>query len=244
MWYQHGENDLPKDLDKAIYWYQKAAMFGNQAALTFLNMVMDEKKTNEKNEVEEKAKRAQYETEDEYLANEKNDAKAADRFGAEISKKALKEHNLKNYESAIKLWEKAIHYRQMALKFGHPDPDSINENIDVCVNNIKYVQCLLDTQQLSLTDVINEMRENGRRQQKDREENTVRVNFSADFYFMDSFGRHDRSDYWNREITKEEYNALLTGGTHAVANYIRSNLLETRVFPKDSVITRATMQKL
>jgi hypothetical protein len=85
--------------------------------------------------------------------------------------------------------------------------------------------------------------ENCRRQEEKRRESMVQVRFSADFYFTDYAGRHDRSNSWNCELTKDEYNALLSGGTSSIANYIRSNLLDIRVFPKDSVITRATMAK-
>ncbi len=97
-------------------------------------------------------------------------------------------------------------------------------------------------------NMAGEEREVSRREEEQRrqmkEENTVRVKFSADFYYTNYAGRHDRSDTWYREITKDEYNALVTGGASSIANYIRSNLLDTRVFPKDSVITRATMQKM
>lgn len=43
MQYQYGENNMPKDRDKAIFWYQKSAMAGNSAALSFLNMLLSEK---------------------------------------------------------------------------------------------------------------------------------------------------------------------------------------------------------
>ena len=243
MWFQHGENGITKNIEKAIYWYQKAAMQGNQAALTFLNMALEEKKSNEKNEAQENTLRALYDSNDEYLANEKNDAQAAYRCGVEFGKKASRQYDLKNLERAIELYEKSIQYREKALLFGHPDADTLREDIKTCEKNIKYAQLIIDTEKLSLSDVIADMRENDRRQEEKRRESMVEVRFSADFYYTDYAGRHDRSNSWNCELTKDEYNALLSGGTSSIANYIRSNLLDIRVFPKDSVITSATMAK-
>ena len=226
-------------------------MHGNQVALTFLNMVLEEKKTIEKNEAEEKVKRAQYESEDEYLANEKNDPGATVRcidYYWSLAEKHLLQHD-DNYEEQLSWLKKGLFYSQLALKqgcdlpcYGKPD---IIEGRMAAINRLIKVRD--DVNRLK-REFAEEQKENTRIQKEKREESRVeesrvRVKFSADLYFTDYSGKHDRSDSWIRELTKEEYNALLSGGANSVANYIHSNFLYP-TYPTDSVITRATIQKI
>ena len=118
MWFQHGENGITKNIEKAIYWYQKAAMYGNQAALTFLNMALEEKKVNEKSEAEEKVKRAKYETEDEYLANEKNDAEAAVRCIEYYYDLGSKYCDMEQYENQLSCLKQALFYSRLSVNLG------------------------------------------------------------------------------------------------------------------------------
>ena len=75
---------------QAKYWYQQAMVLGNQNAATFLNILVENEqnkiKTIQKQEDTKSQKeddnhlRLKYDTEDEFLANEKNDGEAAFRI--------------------------------------------------------------------------------------------------------------------------------------------------------------------
>mgnify|MGYP000361620442 FL=1 len=90
LWFQHGQKGLPQDIEQAKYWYQQAMVLGNQNAATFLNILVENEqnkiKTIQKQEDTKSQKeddnhlRLKYDTEDEFLANEKNDGEAAFRI--------------------------------------------------------------------------------------------------------------------------------------------------------------------
>lgn len=90
LWFQHGQKGLPQDTEQAKYWYQQAMVLGNQNAATFLNILVENEqnkvKTIQKQEETKSQKeddnslRLKYDTEDEFIANEKNDGEAAYRI--------------------------------------------------------------------------------------------------------------------------------------------------------------------
>lgn len=82
MWYQYGENELPKNRDRAIYWYQKSAMAGNTPALSFMNMLLSEKDSEaaDKRQKEENDRMAEMQRQ---LEEERNQRQAAERRAEE-----------------------------------------------------------------------------------------------------------------------------------------------------------------
>lgn len=78
LWYQHGQKGLPQDEEQAQYWYKRAVLAGDQNALTFLQTMTNE---------QEERIRMQYDSNDEYLANEKRDGDAAFRILQRMYKK-------------------------------------------------------------------------------------------------------------------------------------------------------------
>lgn len=148
LWFQHGQKGLPQDIEQAKYWYQQAMVSGNQNAATFLNLLVENEqnkvKTIQKQEDTKSQKeddnslRLKYDTEDEFLANEKNDGEAAYRV-------AMKCFQLKTPEiyagenelySCIERLDKAIKYFRIAKVYypfkegAIPDPDCIDALID------------------------------------------------------------------------------------------------------------------
>ena len=87
MWYQYGENNMPQNTDKAIYWYQKASMTGNVAALNFMNMLLKER------EAKEAEKRKQ--EEDNRLAEMQKMLEAERKAKEEAERKAMSDRNAK-----------------------------------------------------------------------------------------------------------------------------------------------------
>ena len=131
LWFQHGQKGLPQDMEQAKYWYQQAMVLGNQNAATFLNMLVENEqnqvKTIQKQEETKSQKeddnrlRLKYDTEDEFLANEKNDGEAAYRIANDCWSQVTKQvKKLPDYAgedelySCIEQLDKTIKYARIA----------------------------------------------------------------------------------------------------------------------------------
>ena len=131
LWFQHGQKGLPQDMEQAKYWYQQAMVLGNQNAATFLNMLVEngqnQVKTIQKQEETKSQKeddnrlRLKYDTEDEFLANEKNDGEAAYRIANDCWSQVTKQvKKLPDYAgedelySCIEQLDKTIKYARIA----------------------------------------------------------------------------------------------------------------------------------
>lgn len=151
LWFQHGQKGLPQDMEQAKYWYQQAMVLGNQNAATFLNIIVGNEQNNTNSAQKQKDTsekeddnrlRLKYDTDDEFLANEKNDGEAAYRI-------AMKCFHLKTPEtyagenelySCIERLDKAIKYFRIAKVYypfkegAVPDSDYIDALIEASFN--------------------------------------------------------------------------------------------------------------
>lgn len=126
LWFQHGQKGLPQDIEQAKYWYQQAMVLGNQNAATFLNILVENErnkvKTIQKQEETKSQKeddnslRLKYDTEDEFLANEKNDGEAAFRVAKKCFSQAKPSEDAGENElySCIEHLDKVIKYCKIA----------------------------------------------------------------------------------------------------------------------------------
>lgn len=143
LWFQHGQKGLPQDIEQAKYWYQQAMVLGNQNAATFLNILVENEqnkvKTIQKQEDTKSQKeddnslRLKYDTEDEFLANEKNDGKAAYRIANQYRSqvKTPKIYAGENeLYSCIERLDKAIKYYRIAQVYYPFEKENDNINSD------------------------------------------------------------------------------------------------------------------
>ena len=143
LWFQHGQKGLPQDTEQAKYWYQQAMVLGNQNAATFLNILVENEqnqvKTIQKQEETKSLKeddnslRLKYDTEDEFLANEKNDGKAAYRIANQchLQVKTPPVYAGENeLYSCIEQLDKAIKYYRIAQVYYPFEKESDNVNSD------------------------------------------------------------------------------------------------------------------
>lgn len=143
LWFQHGQKGLPQDTEQAKYWYQQAMVLGNQNAATFLNILVE----NERNQVktiqkqeetkslkeDDNSLRLKYDTEDEFLANEKNDGEAAYRIANQchLQVKTPPVYAGENeLYSCIEQLDKAIKYYRIAQVYYPFEKESDNVNSD------------------------------------------------------------------------------------------------------------------
>lgn len=143
LWFQHGQKGLPQDMEQAKYWYQQAMVLGNQNAATFLNMLVENEqnqvKTIQKQEETKSQKeddnrlRLKYDTEDEFLANEKNDGEAAYRIAnqcrSQVKTPPVYAGENELY-SCIEQLDKAIKYYRIAQVYYPFEKESDNVNSD------------------------------------------------------------------------------------------------------------------
>lgn len=121
---QHGQKGLPQDIEQAKYWYQQAMVLGNQNAATFLNILVgneqEKVKASQKQEAlkaqeeEDNRLRLKYDTEDEFLANEKNDAEAANRIATSL----IDKFGTVSDDPSISELERLIGYCDQCIKYG------------------------------------------------------------------------------------------------------------------------------
>lgn len=143
LWFQHGQKGLPQDTEQAKYWYQQAMVLGNQNAATFLNILVENEqnkvKTIQKQEETKSQKeddnslRLKYDTEDEFLANEKNDGEAAYRIAnqcrSQVKTPPVYAGENELY-SCIEQLDKAIKYYRIAQVYYPFEKESDNVNSD------------------------------------------------------------------------------------------------------------------
>ena len=143
LWFQHGQKGLPQDIEQAKYWYQQAMVLGNQNAATFLNILVENEqnkvKTIQKQEETKSQKeddnslRLKYDTEDEFLANEKNDGEAAYRIAnqcrSQVKTPPVYAGENELY-SCIEQLDKAIKYYRIAQVYYPFEKESDNVNSD------------------------------------------------------------------------------------------------------------------
>lgn len=143
LWFQHGQKGLPQDTEQAKYWYQQAMVLGNQNAATFLNILVENEqnkvKTIQKQEEtkfqkeDDNSLRLKYDTEDEFLANEKNDGEAAYRIAnqcrSQVKTPPVYAGENELY-SCIEQLDKAIKYYRIAQVYYPFEKESDNVNSD------------------------------------------------------------------------------------------------------------------
>lgn len=143
LWFQHGQKGLPQDTEQAKYWYQQAMVLGNQNAATFLNILVENEqnkvKTIQKQEETKSQKeddnslRLKYDTEDEFIANEKNDGEAAYRIAnqcrSQVKTPPVYAGENELY-SCIEQLDKAIKYYRIAQVYYPFEKESDNVNSD------------------------------------------------------------------------------------------------------------------
>lgn len=225
LWFQHGQKGLPCDKEKAKYWYQQAMVLGNPNAASFLNMLIDEekkeagvkaqeeaeriaqeaaeRKAQEAEEIarlkqeEEKRKRLMYNSEDEYLANEKQDGNASLKVALHLFNKLIEGGNPKT--SNISKYEEVEKYLRLAERYGVNKDDEETLQLQLtCINNI--------------IDALHKIAEI-------EEEQKGRVTV----YFHYYCGDNTHETYFDNkiEMKEEEYYALLKAGPAYHESYVR-----------------------
>lgn len=243
LWFQHGQKGLPQDMEQAKYWYQQAMVLGNQNAATFLNILVgneqekvkaaQKQEESKSQEEDDNRLRLKYDTEDEFLANEKNDGEAAYRI-------ANKYRNFKTPEtyagenelySCIERLDKAIKYYRIAkvyYPFGKEgtllEPATIDTLIDMAFimkenfqNWIKDIEYNKEERRQALERAE---REEKRKQQQ--EDSMVDVYFEYDGYTKDY--SYTQRCHGRKSMPKEEYYSLLQASQSTIEGYVKQNL--------------------
>lgn len=269
LWFQHGQKGLPCDKEQAKYWYQQAMVLGNPNAASFLNMLIDEEKkeagikAQEKTEriaqeaaeevarqkqEEEKRKRLMYNSEDEYLANEKQDGNASLNVALRLFNK-LDDNSAAN-TCNIPKYEEVYKYLKFAEVYG---VDKDNEGM---LQGIKLsVTAILDTLQKIAELEVKEKRHNAaiselsdglthiwddtfreldekKEKEIDRKKDYVNVVFKYSLIMKTSGNEERRVNV--KELPKEEYYSLMRSGQEYLENYVLSEF----IWNKDSYYCR------
>lgn len=204
LWFQHGQKGLPCDKEQAKYWYQQAMVLGNPNAASFLNMLMEEEKkvaaikaqeeaehkaqeeaARQKQE-EENRKRLMYDSEDEYLACEKNDGVAALRVGLRLRDEGSdidETPSIRTLLNNIELLDKSVMFFNIAKvhfpygkskEFNISSPDEIERNISLANSSKKYLNIFVESMNAHEVELEkirreDEMLENRRRREREEE---------------------------------------------------------------------------
>lgn len=274
LWFQHGQKGLPCDKEQAKYWYQQAMVLGNPNAASFLNMLIDEEKKEagikalEKTEriaqeaaeevarqkqEEEKRKRLMYNSEDEYLACEKNDGEAALRVGLRLRDEGSdidETPSIRTLLNNIELLDKSIMFFNIAKvhfpygkskEFNISSPDEIERNISLANSSKKYLNIFVESmnaQEVELEKIRreDEMLENRRRREREeeieRKKDYVNVVFKYSLIMKTSGNEERRVNV--KELPKEEYYSLMRSGQEYLENYVLSEF----IWNKDSYYCR------
>lgn len=274
LWFQHGQKGLPCDKEQAKYWYQQAMVLGNPNAASFLNMLIDEEKKEagikahketeriaqeaaeevaRLKQEEEKRKRLMYNSEDEYLACEKNDGEAALRVGLRLRDEGSdidETPSIRTLLNNIELLDKSIMFFNIAKvhfpygkskEFNISSPDEIERNISLANSSKKYLNIFVESmnaQEVELEKIRreDEMLENRRRREREeeieRKKDYVNVVFKYSLIMKTSGNEERRVNV--KELPKEEYYSLMRSGQEYLENYVLSEF----IWNKDSYYCR------
>mgnify|MGYP004470095933 FL=1 len=222
LWFQHGQKGLPQDIEQAKYWYQQAMVLGNQNAATFLNILVgneqEKVKTSQKQEAlkaqeeEDNRLRLKYDTEDEFLANEKNDGEAAYRVACKLNDRLSsffnQEESLRDVEKQLEIIDQSIKYYKIAKVY------SEDEETKHTADLIIQVSC---RQREAIEKQKDIMEENDRVRSS-----MVEVWFEWERYYDSS--SYTRKESGRKTMSKDEYHALIQASPEFLGNYVKKNL--------------------
>ena len=263
LWFQHGQKGLPCDKEQAKYWYQQAMVLGNPNAASFLNMLIDEEKKEagikaqketeriaqeaaeevaRLKQEEEKRKRLMYNSEDEYLACEKNDGEAALRVGLRLRDEGSdidETPSIRTLLNNIELLDKSIMFFNIAKvhfpygkskEFNISSPDEIERNISLANSSKKYLNIFVESmnaQEVELEKIRreDEMLENRRRREREEEKRKEESMVEVHFEYV---GRKNDSSYSQtchgyKKMPKEEYYSLIQSAPGFLESYVKKN---------------------
>lgn len=271
LWFQHGQKGLPCDKEQAKYWYQQAMVLGNPNAASFLNMLIDEEKKEagvkaqeeaeriaqeaaerkaqeaaeevaRLKQEEEKRKRLMYNSEDEYLACEKNDGEAALRVGLRLRDEGSdidETPSIRTLLNNIELLDKSVMYFNIAKvyfpygkskEFNISSPDEIERNISLANSSKKYLNIFVESmnaQEVELEKIRreDEMLENRRRREREEEKRKEESMVEVHFEYV---GRKNDSSYSQtchgyKKMPKEEYYSLIQSAPGFLESYVKKN---------------------
>ena len=274
LWFQHGQKGLPCDKEQAKYWYQQSMVLGNPNAASFLNMLIDEEKKEagvkaqkeaeriaqeaaeevaRLKQEEEKRKRLMYNSEDEYLACEKNDGEAALRVGLRLRDEGSdidETPSIRTLLNNIELLDKSIMFFNIAKvhfpygkskEFNISSPDEIEREISVANCSKKFHNLLVESMNAHEVELEkirreDEMLENRRRREREeeieRKKDYVNVVFKYSLIMKTSGNEERRVNV--KELPKEEYYSLMRSGQEYLENYVLSEF----IWNKDSYYCR------
>lgn len=270
LWFQHGQKGLPCDKEQAKYWYQQAMVLGNPNAASFLNMLIDEEKKEagvkaqkeaeriaqeaerkaqeaaeevaRQKQEEEKRKRLMYNSEDEYLACEKNDGEAALRVGLRLRDEGSdinETPSIRTLLNNIELLDKSVMFFNIAKvhfpygkskEFNISSPDEIERNISLANSSKKYLNIFVESmnaQEVELEKIRreDEMLENRRRREREEEKRKEESMVEVHFEYV---GRKNDSSYSQtchgyKKMPKEEYYSLIQSAPGFLESYVKKN---------------------
>lgn len=274
LWFQHGQKGLPCDKEQAKYWYQQSMVLGNPNAASFLNMLIDEEKKEagvkaqkeaeriaqeaaeevaRLKQEEEKRKRLMYNSEDEYLACEKNDGEAALRVGLRLRDEGSdmdETPSIRTVLNNIELLDKSVMFFNIAKvhfpygkskEFNISSPDEIEREISVANCSKKFHNLLVESMNAHEVELEkirreDEMLENRRRREREeeieRKKDYVNVVFKYSLIMKTSGNEERRVNV--KELPKEEYYSLMRSGQEYLENYVLSEF----IWNKDSYYCR------
>ncbi|MGN8825916.1 hypothetical protein ACTNDF_12860 [Segatella copri] len=223
LWFQHGQKGLPQDTEQAKYWYQQAMVLGNQNAATFLNILVGNEQNNvntaqkqkdiKEQEEEDNRLRLKYDTEDEFLANEKNDGEAAYRVACRLNDSLSSHFNqetesLRDVEKQLEIIDQSIKYYKIAKVY------SEDEETKHTADLIIQVSCRLREATEKQKDIMEE---------NDRVRSSmVEVWFEWERYYDSS--SYTRKESGRKTMSKDEYHALIQASPEFLGNYVKKNL--------------------
>lgn len=273
LWFQHGQKGLPCDKEQAKYWYQQAMVLGNPNAASFLNMLIDEEKKEagvkaqkeaeriaqeaaeevaRLKQEEEKRKRLMYNSEDEYLACEKNDGEAALRVGLRLRDEGSdmdETPSIRTVLNNIELLDKSVMFFNIAKvhfpygkskEFNISSPDEIEREISVANCSKKFHNLLVESMNAHEVELEkirreDEMLENRRRREREeeierkkeakkQEQNIVTVVFRYETGDWNNSTQHYYTTNQKREkkMPKEEYYSLIQSGEKYLESYVNN----------------------
>lgn len=263
LWFQHGQKGLPCDKEQAKYWYQQAMVLGNPNAASFLNMLIDEEKKEagvkaqkeaeriaqeaaeevaRLKQEEEKRKRLMYNSEDEYLACEKNDGEAALRVGLRLRDEGSdmdETPSIRTVLNNIELLDKSVMFFNIAKvhfpygkskEFNISSPDEIEREISVANCSKKFHNLLVESMNAHEVELEkirreDEMLENRRRREREEEKRKEESMVEVHFEYV---GRKNDSSYSQtchgyKKMPKEEYYSLIQSAPGFLESYVKKN---------------------
>lgn len=244
LWFQHGQKGLPQDIEQAKYWYQQAMVLGNQNAATFLNILVgneqEKVKASQKQEAlkaqeeEDNRLRLKYDTEDEFLANEKNDAEAANRIVTSLTDKfgtVSDDPSISELERLIGYCDQCIKYLKIVKIYGKNSDSHMQENVieSIKIQKKRYedwIEIIKEHKEKRMEALREAERaereeERERMEAKQKEESMVKVRFDWIRHYNDS--EYTSKQYDTKKMPREEYHALIQATPEYLENYVKSN---------------------